>query len=167
MSIFSLSRTLDTNGDGTGTKNANGNYSVTEDIFYIQPATNQTFDLQRIIVCIEDTNGMQAEEYGNLGSALSNGVTIRLQDDSGTLLDLTDGIPITTNASWGMRCYDADVKSWGAGDEILLVRWTFTSHFGHPLRLNGSKNERLEIVLNDDLSGLVAHYFAIGGAIVI
>jgi hypothetical protein len=159
-----LFRYLDTAGDGTGTKNANGDYSSTSDIFYIQPAAGQVFRMVRMIVTVEDTTGMQAAEYGNLGSALSNGITVRTQDDSGTILDMTDGLPVTTNAEWARLCYDADVKSWGAGNELLTVRWTF-ARSGTLIRLRGDQNERLEVFLNDDLTGLIQHYFMVQGHI--
>lgn len=152
-----LSRYLDTNGDGTGTKNANGNYSVTPEQFYIDgPCT-----LTRMIVMIEDTAGMQAEEYGNLGVALTNGVTITI-DRSGldnNAVNLTDGLPIKTNAEWGRLCYDVDVKSWGAGDEVFLARWTFAN--AEPIKLGDG--DRLEVTLNDDFTGLIEHYFKVQG----
>lgn len=160
-----LSRYLDTVGNGSGTKNANGNYSgagLGETIFKIQPAAGSVYRIARVIISIRDASGFQAEEYGNLAAALSTGIEVRVQNDSGTLIDLTDGIPITTNAAWGELCYDVDLKTWGNGDEFLLVRWTF-SRSGTTPQLVGDRNERLEFVLNDDLSGLVSHYFLAQG----
>lgn len=159
-----LFRHLDTNGDGTGTIVANGNYSGAAEIFYIQPGAGEIYRLQRMIVSLEDTNGFSAQEYGNLGSALTNGITVRVQNDSGTVYELTDGDPVKTNAKWGAFCYDVDLKTWGAGDEFLLVRWTF-SRTGQPMRLVGDNNERLEVVLNDDFSGLVDQTFIVQGYI--
>ena len=154
-------RFLDLNGDGTGTKNAIGDYS-TPDIFYIQPAAGVVYRVARMIVSIEDGGGMRAERYASLGAALSTGVQVRVQNDSGTVIDLTNGIPITSNALWGSACYDVDVKSWGAGNDILLVRWTF-ERAGQMLRLDGDANERLEVVLSDDFTGVVGHYFMAQG----
>jgi len=159
-----LSRFLDTNGDDTGTKNANGDYSGAEEIFYIQPGAAQVFRLARMIVSIEDTSGMAARDYGNITNGLTNGVQVRNQNDSGTLVDLTDGLPVQDNSSWGQFCYDVDLKTWSTGNELLVVRWTF-SKFGQFVRLNGANNERLEVVLNDNLSGLVRHYFLVQGYI--
>lgn len=157
-----FSRYLDTNGIGTGTKNANGDYSTVSDIFYIQPPAGTQYEINRMIVEIEDTAGFQAEEYGNLGAALTNGITVREQNGDGTVIDLTDGIPIKTNAGWGALCYDVDLKTWGAGDEVLLVRWTFATA-GNPLFLNGDSLDRLEVILNDNFTGLVEHYFLVQG----
>ena len=158
----SLYRYLDSNGDGSGTKNANLDFNASPDIFYIQPPSGTIYYLNRMIVCVEDTATMQAQEYGNLGAALSNGITFKLVNDSGTILDFLDGIPIKTNSAYGALCYDVDLKSWGAGNELLVSRWTFAKA-GYPIRLDGSKNERLEANFSDDLDGLLGHYFLVQG----
>lgn len=155
----------DTNGDGTGTKNAIGDYSSAADIFYIQPPEGTVYRAHRMLISIEDGAGMQAQEYGNIGAALTNGIQVRVQNDSGTISDLTDGIPIKTNAHWGRMCYDVDVKSWGSGDELLCVRWTF-SKSGAAIVLDGSRNERLEILLNDSFVALISQYFLLQGNVV-
>lgn len=152
-------RYLDTNGDGSGTKNANGDYSSVADEFYCQP--DMSVYINRLIISIEDTSGMQAQEYGNLGSELTNGWELKVTDASGSVkLDLTDGIAVKTNAQIGRNCYDVDVKTWGAGDELLVARWTFGAS-GAPLYL--SANDKLSVTFNDDLSGLISHYFLIQG----
>ena len=157
-----FSRYLDTAGDGSGTKNANGDYSSAEEIFYIAPESGETFEVARMIVSVYDTSVMQTQEYGNLAAALGNGVTVRLSNADGVVADLTDGIPITTNAEWGALCYDVSLKSWGSGNELLVVRWTFEKA-GKPIRLDGNLGEKFEIVLNDDLRGLLSHYFIVQG----
>lgn len=152
-------RFLDTNGDGTGTQNAVGDYSVTPDEFYFQP-THDT-DLYRLIIHIEDTTGFQAQDYGNITSGLTNGYSLLVKDTAeSTLLNLCDGQPIQTNAEIGRYCYDVDVKTWGAGNEVLQARWTFEKA-GRPLYL--SAGDRLSITFNDDLTGLIEHYFMIQG----
>lgn len=159
-----FSRYADTNGDGSGTKNANGDYSGTADIFYIQPPAGTVFRAHRMLVSLEDTSAMTAEEYGNLGAALTNGIQARVQNDSGTIADLTDGVPVKTNAHWARVCYDADVKTWSNGDELLAARWTFAKS-GAAIVLDGTLNQRLEILLNDDFRGLISQYFLIQGNI--
>lgn len=156
-----ISRLCDTNGDGSGTTNANGDYSGTPDIFYIAPPAGETYDLSRIIVSMEDTAGMQAQEYGNLGAALGTGVVLRVSDNGGVTNTLTP-FNITTNSQWGALCYDVDVKSWGSGNELLAARFTFAKS-GIPLKLDGTKGEKFEVVLSDDLRGLISHYFLVQG----
>jgi hypothetical protein len=160
-----LSRFLDTSGDGTGTKNANGDYSPTgsgQTIFFIQPASGVNYKLARMIVSIQDNQVLSAGGYGGIVGALASGIQVRVADDNGTITDLTDGIPIDSNAAWGRYCYDVMFTDFGAGDNFVEVRWTF-SKAETLLRLEGSENERLEVVLNDDLDGLTGHYFLVQG----
>lgn len=157
-----LYRHLDTNGDGSGDVNANGDYSAVAKRFYIQPPAGERFDIYRVVGMIEDTQGFRAENYGHLPDPLENGIIIRVQDDDGTKVDITDGRPIKRNADWGSRCYDVDLKTWGVGNEYLVFRWTF-ERCGSPEFLNGDLNERLEMVFNDDLRGLVEHHFVAEG----
>lgn len=157
-----FSRYLDTNGDGTGTKNANGNYSGGATSFYIQPPASTIYRISRLLVFVQDTNGFTPVEYGNTGSALSNGITVRVHNGTSTVADLTDGVPVQHNGDWARLCYDAQVLSWGTTDEMLSARLTFTKA-GQFLRLDGDDTEKLEVILNDDFTGLTEHYFLVQG----
>jgi hypothetical protein len=158
--VDAIYRFLDTNGNGTGTKNATGDYSVTpDDFFYTAPAGGA--ELHRLIIHIEDTVGVQAEEYGNLGAALTNGYSLKVFDSNSVeVLDITDGVPIKTNAQLGRLGYDVDVRTWGAGNEIIQARITF-SRAGYPLFL--PEGYQFKITFNDNLSGLIEHYFMLQG----
>ncbi len=163
MAYNIINQYLDTNGDGTGTIDAIGDYSSAEEIFYIEPAVTEKFLLTRLIVTVEDGQGMRAERYGALASALTNGITVRVSNDSGVIVSLDGGVPVKANAEWGRLCYDVDVKSWGAGNELLLVRWTFEKT-GDVLTIDGGLDHKLEVVLNDDFTGLVHQYFMVQGS---
>lgn len=153
-------RFLDKNGDGTGGKDANEDYSITPDIFFIQPAAGKVFQISRMIVTMRDTN-MQWGQYGGL-AALTNGVQVRVQDDSSTLIDITDGEKVKSNGAWGSRCFDAEISAPAAGDTFFHCRWTFALS-GQFIRLEGDANERLEVVLNDNFTGLISHAFQVHG----
>ena len=161
-----FSRHLDTVGDGSGTKNAVGNYAITSQDFIIAPSSEQIFSVARMLITLEDTSGMQAEEYGNLGAALTNGICIAEYDSAGLVSKLCDDVPVKTNAGWARLCYDANVLSWGTTptDELLTVRWTF-SKFGAPLVLRGDEGGKLVVTLNDSFTGLISHYFMVQGFI--
>ena len=159
-----LSRFLDTDGDGTGTKNAIGDYSTPED-FYIQPAAGQVYRINRILISIEDGSGFKAGLYGGL-AALSTGLSLKVEDASGTLVDFMDGVPVKTNGQWARVCFDVDLKSWSASptEELLVVRLTF-SKFGQAVRLDGDNAEKLVMTLSDNMTGLLSHYFKVQGYI--
>jgi len=144
-----------------GVKNAVGNYSISPEEFYCQ-ATHYT-NIERLIIHIEDTFGMVADEYGNIGNALTNGYSVKiLKDNDKQIIDLCDNVLIKTNAGIGRYCYDVDIKSWGLTptNEFLNARWTF-SKSGSPIIL--APGQKLSITLNDDFSDLISHYFMIQG----
>lgn len=155
-------RYLDTNGDGTGDKEAIGDYSGAGLTWFYYEATGYT-EINRMIISYEDGTGFRAERYASLNAALPVGILVKQVDAlNNEMLDLTDNLPITNNAGWGDLCYDVDLKSWGPGNEFILVRWTF-GQSGSPLALNAG--QKLIVVLNDDFTGLVSHKFMVQGEI--
>ena len=160
-----LARFLDTAGDGSGGKNATADFSAASAIFSIQPSAGVSYRITRLLIAIGDGNGFNASGYG-AGAALVTGIQVRVQDDSGTIVDLTDGVLVKSNEGWGHHCFDVSWKEFGVtpANEIVNVRWTFAKS-GQQLRLVGSNNERLEVVLKDDLTGLISHHFKVNGYI--
>jgi len=161
-SSLHVSRYLDTAGDGTGTKNATGDYSSTADEFYIAPASDEVMLIYELLIDIEDTSGMSESEYGNIGSALSNGIQIKKMRSVTVIDDFTDGVPVLTNANWGRVAFDKRYDTQGSGNESLVVRLRFIDT-GEPIRLDGALGDRLAVQLNDDFTGLVSHYFKARG----
>ena len=154
-----ISQFLDTNGNGTGTNNAIGDYSSAAEEFYFQPSSGETYSISRMIVTIEDTSGFSAQEYGNLGAALTNGITIKVMDGETVDQNLTE-VPIIKNGQWPMYCHDSTLHTYGAGDEVLTSRWTFAKS-GQSLNLSSA--QKLVVTLNDDFTGLISHRFLIQG----
>ena len=154
-------RFADVNGDGSGAYDMNGDYSAGAEIAYVQPGAGQILRLERVIVYMRDTGSFDTGGYGN-GPELTNGIILRVQDNSGTLVNLTSQETIVTNGGWASYCHDCEVRAWGTGDEFLTLRWTF-GKAGFPIRLVGDNNERLEFVLNDDFTNLVHHAFHLQG----
>ena len=154
-------RYLDQNGNGTGPKNGNLNHAGSIQGYRLQPGPGEIMRIERMLVSIEDASGFSTVKYGNLAE-LTNGIVVQTSRDDVQTLDLTDGEPIKTNADWSAKCYDADVKSWGVGNEMLPVRWTFAKS-GTVLRLVGDDLDSFDVLLNDDFSGLVKHQFFVNG----
>lgn len=159
-----FSRFLDTNGDGTGTKNANGDFSITPGQFFITPAAGQTLILSRLIIQIVDTGAFGSGNYG-AGITLTNGIRLEKRIGASTTdIDLVDNIPVITNIDWARFCFDTELSNFGAGENYLTARWTF-ARSGVDLTLNGNNNERCTIILNDNFTGLVGHFFLSQGRV--
>jgi hypothetical protein len=155
-----LFRILDTNGDGTGNKVANGNYSGAAEDFYIQPAQGETFVILHLGVVIHDSGTFGSDDYGAILSGLTNGVQVLVTDSGGsTILDLCDGVNVKTNYEWGRFCDDVQLPTFG-GAGVMFVRCKLFEA-GRTIVLKDQ--ERLIVRLNDDLTGLSGHQFSIQG----
>lgn len=159
-----LYRYLDATGDGTGNKNWIADYSSVQGIAKIAPPAGSIYEIARLIISIEDTTGMQANEYGDIGAALTNGIEVGVSNAGGELFNITDDEPIKTNAGWGALCYDVDVKSWGSTptNELLVARFTFLKA-NIMLGLNGDSGDFLWVSFDDSLVALVKHQFMAQG----
>jgi hypothetical protein len=148
-------RVLDTVGDGTGVTNAIGDYSSTETSFRITDP-DKHFYITRMLVQIEDSGSFATSGYGAL-AGLTNGIHVHVSDANEVVdNDLTDQLPIKSNNDWARVCYDLKLENWASGNSAVHARWTFTNA-GHPIRVE--KNHHFEVVLNDNFTGLVSHYF--------
>ena len=157
-----LHRYADTAGDGSGTKQAIGDYSGAVTPFFVAPPAGKIFRVHRMIIHIRDANNWRAERYGNLAAALTNGIAVWRRSTVHPDIELTDGIPIKTNADWARMCYDAETTTYGAGDDYLRVRWSFDKA-GRHIELNGTAGDQASIELNDDMTGLVEQTFMLQG----
>ena len=154
---------LSTNGDGTGTVNAIGDYSSAQGEFYIEsPSSPKTWTaVNRMLAFIEDSSGFSADNYGDSASPLTNGIRLVVKDPQGAeVLDLTGGQTIKSNAQWGQHCYDAQNVSYGVGNDFVAVRWTFVKS-GNPVILQ--PGHRMSILLDDSFTFLVSHTFLVQG----
>ncbi len=154
-------RLLDTNYDGTGTKNAVGDYSSTMTHFGITDP-NRHFHINRMLVQIEDAGAFATNGYGAIAAGvITNGVKVQLVNENEELMvDFTDGVFIKSNNDWARACYDVKLENWATGNGAIHVRWTFRNA-GYPIRVD--KGHHFEVVLNDNFTALVSHYFMVEG----
>ena len=138
--------------------NVNGSVTPVEYSTGVQSGFDK-FYVHRALLCLEDGTGFRAEHFGSLGAALTNGCEFEYVRE-GTTYDLLDGVKVKTNHDFGRYNYDVDLKTWGAGDDVLLARWSF-DRFGGPLLLEGS--DSLIWRINDDLTGLTEATIVIQG----
>ena len=145
--------------DGGETR-AIGDYSSTPTRFIWTPLPGRIAHIHRMIISVEDAGAFDAAKYGN-NIVLTNGIslTVRNVADDSQVHDYTAG-KVRTNSDWAARAFDADVKTWGVGNEIMVVRWTF-SRAGSPIVLDDSMY--ISIDLADTFVDLVNHRFKIQG----
>ncbi len=149
-------RYLDTNGDGTGTKNAVLDGSVTPQT--IKYTATAFVVIYRMLILIGDSTAPAAGNYGDVAT-LTNGIDVEVEMN-GTTVDLLDGISIKSNLDWARQCYDVGLSSYGTGTNFITVRWTF-ERAGVPIPMY--PGDDLTVTINDDLTGLTDHYFQLQG----
>lgn len=156
----------DTTGDGTGTRDAIGNYSAggagTTD-FQLVPEAETVVHIFRLLTQIEVAANTAADLYGDQ-AALANGIQVlKLNADNSINRNYTNDETIKSNAWWSRYCYDVNYVTFpGAGNNFIDVRWTF-ARGGAPIKLR--KGETFVIRLSDDFSGLVGHFFNLQGVL--
>ncbi len=152
-------RFLDTVGDGTGDKQFTGNYSSSLTKALIKPNNNGILYVNRLIVFIADSGSVDAGYYGN-SITLSNGIEIKYEKQDGTLIkDITDGMPIKTNADYARYGFQVSDISFGSGLNYIHAVLTFEKN-GTALAIGN--DEQLAIYLNDDFRALRQHTFRAG-----
>lgn len=140
------------------TFNLNQDYSLgSVDARYVATADNTK--ITRLIVYIEDGGNWRNSWYGGLGSALTNGIKIYYKQSGGSKIYINPDIPVKSSGSYSSLMYDVTFLSFGAGDDALTCRFTFSK--ATPLSLdNGGE---IGIELFDNLSNLTFHYFNVQG----
>jgi hypothetical protein len=122
-------------------------------VYEVTPPSDETWHLTRVIVSITDATAMDDAEFGGLGTTLTNGVTLRENKSSGTYSTITNW---KNNGQMAEDMFNVEyvTRSLPAGSYGLRGRFTFTNA-GAIIKLNGSTGDKLEILIQDDLTGLL------------
>lgn len=154
-------RYLDTVGDGTGTKNANVDYSSGNVPFKIVPAAGTIMLIEKLSVLIGDTTNLNNDGYG-AGAELTNGIKVEKWNGA-TVDDYTDELTIKTMYDWAFMAGRDVQMTFGSGPshEHHIYPWRPAS----PIRLVGDDDEDFRLNLNDNFSGLHDHNFIVEGII--
>ena len=118
--------------------------------FIIQPPSNETWHILRIIIFIEDEQAMDDSKFGGITNGITNGVHIRENKSQDRTLSFWQ-----TNGDIAEDTYDVTyTDKVGGGNFGLRGRWT-PKKVDVVVKLDGSLSEKLEVLIQDDLTGLV------------
>ncbi|MCP4960209.1 MAG: hypothetical protein GY925_13190 [Actinomycetia bacterium] len=154
--IHQLASTI---GDGTGTTTATGDYTSTTTTLKIT-ANATPLAIIRMIGTIKDSGAFDADKYGN-NITITNGIRIYLRDTDDTTITEFTPLPIATNADWASMCHDLSIHSFGQGNQIATMRWTYGKYDPGGIRLNPGQSIALDF--HDNYTGLVDHRFMFEG----
>lgn len=156
-----LIRFLDTVGDGSGTKNAIGNYSVTPGVFFIQPATGVKYVLTQFTFHYSDSGGFSGAVYGSAAAALTNGILLQATVN-GVTYDLLDGLTIKDNDGVLHAFSNSELTQYAGAGASMTASFT-AGLFETALVLNGTTNDKLFVTCRDDMTFLTDQYFTVRG----
>jgi hypothetical protein len=117
-------------------------------IYEIVPPSDEVWHLLRILISITDDTAMDDAKFGGI-AALTNGVVLRDNKTDDTTLTIWK-----SNQDMIEDMYDVTYSSKApAGSYGLRGRFTFKNS-GVAIRLDGALGETLQILIQDDLTGL-------------
>jgi hypothetical protein len=122
-------------------------------IFTIAPEVGQKGDFTRIISTLSDASAMDFTTFGGQ-SALANGCVLRLKLAGGDFFNLFNW---KTNGEFIVRAFDHSFQTKiGGGEHSFTARstWGGQSKRGVVLRVEGTRLEELQILVQDNLTGL-------------
>jgi hypothetical protein len=135
------------------TKAMNVNGSSTTQIFQIGPvgvATGIYIDITRIMGYIQDGNAMDDSMFGGISGGLTNGIVFRLNNDV-----ITNYWNMKTNGQIGLLAFDANYTAKApTGSYGFRFRNTYAGPSKHGVTLRISPGDTLELLVQDDLTGL-------------
>ena len=125
--------------------------SSTPVVFTIDPSPAQRGNIIRIILEMRSENEMDFSTFGG-EPPITNGCVLRIKQQGGTFVNLYNW---KTNGEFARRCYDYFSQAKTGGTENSIVaRSTYggDSRRGTFVRLDGNRDEELQIVIQDDLT---------------
>jgi hypothetical protein len=148
-----------------GNKNLNVNGSSTYLIASIAPPSGVKWDITRGIFNMSLSTAGSDALFGDI-AALNKGIVLRKSGDDGisTLLNAK------TNGDLALRMYDIEYSDRAVPSQTygLRGRRSFNGQDknGVVIRLDGSKNDKAEILIQDDLTDLVSFNIVVQGHVV-
>ncbi len=128
------------------------NGSVTPQIFSILPLPSQAGDMVRIIMELEGSTDMDQTTFGS-DPGLTNGCVIRMREEDGNFKNLFN---FKSNGDFLSQGFDHSFLQPKTGNATRgfsgRISWGGQSKHGVVIRLDGSLAERLEVVIQDDLT---------------
>lgn len=157
-----LSRFLTLAGDGTGANNANLNFA-SPTVWKIAPGPTENIQVNTLLITITGSSPTKLDDYGSIVNGLTNGVTIRTKVNGVTTNTLK--APYKTNLDFSSVCPAFRlITGFQNSGFIVQMPFPFEQFLGVPLVLYGANSDALEVVLNDNFTGLLGHFFTVLGS---
>ncbi len=121
-------------------------------VYYIGPPPGEVWHMQRLLFSMVHPTAADLGTFGNIASpGLTNGIIVRarISNNYGTMTNWK----ITADIKTDMFDVEFDSRSTGGGSYGTSGRGTFTEA-GIVLRLDGDEEDRVELLVQDDITAL-------------
>lgn len=152
---------LSTNGDGTGTRNILGNYSVTPAEFYIQCPVGSRIFITHLHAVVAASGALNMADYGAVAGGLVNGIAVTYSI-GGVTGDFLKGYRIKTNIDF-LALGDISITNFAGTAQAIKCEGDFPGQYTDSIQLDAG--DWLKVTANDNFTSLVDHAFAVWGAI--
>lgn len=159
---FPIIQKLSTSGfeDGSNT-NFIADYSVTDELAIYQAPAGLLIRIDSLQISITDTGVFDPTEYGNIVGGLPNGILTEAIFNGVTVVN--PNATINNNAELFTTDSQAQIIEYsggGGGDRQIISRFMFNT----PVVLNGDTLDKIQLRLQDDMTGLIFQEFVVFGA---
>lgn len=146
--------------------NMNVDGSIVEQVFTLQPPADRQWAVNSIVVFISDNNALDAHDYGAINGGLLNGTKMQIYKGGDPVFDALEEIGIKTNQDWSRLNFDITPNAFDQQQKYLTVTWPNKNLTGMAsgIVLNGETNDKIDIIIRDDLTTLLSHTATAGGA---
>ena len=156
---------LDTVGNGSGTTNAIGDYSVTQGVFKLVPSVGVIYRVHELCIVIRDgaAGNWASTNFGAAGGLSTGiGITLELNDGGSVEKELLGGVKLQRNVDFLTVGFDTEVTQW-SGDTTLKAVFNFQKSQGEALRLDGTALEDIRVRLDDNMTAFTELTFFASG----
>jgi len=133
------------------TKDINVNGAVTRQTFAVSPPIAVELDITRIMFEMQTTNFPELDMFGDIAAGLTRGLVLRVVNGINV-----NYFNVKQNGDFALLMYD--VKEYAAakhGVNGLSGRLTYAGQAKHGVTIRLEKDDRLEVIIQDDLSSLL------------
>lgn len=144
------------------TEQMNVNGSVTRQIFKVAPQAGSKWDILGCEFIITDNAAMDAGTFGGI-PALTRGIVVRKKD-----IVYKNIFNAKTNGDLSFRCdsLEYDDRASGAGVYGVRAYRTFNIRNEIAIRLDGDLGDEFQVIIQDDLTGLISFRSGVWGHVV-
>jgi hypothetical protein len=139
----------------------NVNGSVTSQIFAVSPPAGTSWHVYGMDLAISDGTAMDDATFGGI-PALTRGLVFRHKD--GTYKNFFN---VKSNGEFNLRATELNYSAKApAGSFGMNVELAFPDHNGCAILLDGDTGDEMQMIIQDDLTGLTSFRATVSGHVV-